>query len=91
MIKFQKKFEDEMLVVPNSSLTNTLMIEEKFNHNEKCLNNLKKIVKNNKFELNDFIERYKETIKNYSKKTQKEELKIVNTLSQIIDIIENEI
>lgn len=42
MIKFQKKFEDEMLVVPNSSLINTLMIEEKFNHNEKCLNNLKK-------------------------------------------------
>lgn len=61
-----------MLVVPNSVLTNTLMIEETFNHNEKCLNNLKKIVKNNKFELNDFIERYKETIKNYTKKTQKE-------------------
>lgn len=91
MIKFQKKFEDEMLVVPNSLLTNTLMIEEMFNHNEKCLNSLKKIVKNNKFELNDFIERYKETIKNYTKKTQKEELKIVTTLSQIIDIIESEI
>lgn len=34
MIKFQKKFEDEMLVIPNSSLTNTLIIEETFNHNE---------------------------------------------------------
>lgn len=91
MIKFQKRFEDEMLVVPNSSITNTLMIEETYNHNEKCLNSLKKIIKNNKFELNDFIKRYKETIKNYSKKTQKEELKIIDTLNEIVNVIEKEI